>query len=258
MARLARLRAYPVKSLAGTDLDAARITEGGALEYDRQYALFDGDGEVINGRREPRIHDLATSFDPETGVLTVACDGATDPRRFSLPDERGAAAEWFGDFFGTDVTIRQDTEAGFPDRPNAGPSVVSTATLREAASWYDGVTVEGMRRRIRANVEVGDVPAFWEDRFVGEDAPTFTVGEVQFEGVEPCVRCAVPERDPDTGERTPDFRTRFVKQRRATSPEWADRGAFPNNYTLMLIARVPPTDRGQTLRVGDPVTVDAP
>lgn len=99
------------------------------------------------------------------------------------------------------------------------------------------------------------MPAFWEDRFVGRDAPAFAAGDVRFEGVEPCARCVVPERDPDTGEHTPDFRERFVERRRETFPEWADRDAFDHLYTLMLIARVPEADRGRTVRVDDPVSV---
>lgn len=260
MARLERLCVYPVKSLDGVDLDSARITEGGVLEYDREYALFDAEGDPITGRRVARVHDLDAAFDPETRVLTVRASGGGDgggERRFHLDDERDAAAAWFGDFFDTAVTIRHDAVSGFVDRPEAGPSVVSTATIREVSTWFDDVSVDGLRRRIRANVEVGGVPAFWEDRFVGAGAPMFAVGDVRFEGVEPCIRCGVPERDPGTGERTPDFRKRFVERRRATFPAWADRSAFPSDYTLMLIARVPPTDRGRTLHVGDEVTVEA-
>jgi len=78
---------------------------------------------------------------------------------------------------------------------------------------------------------------------------------VRFDGVTPCGRCVVPERDPETGDPTPGFRERFVEQRRETFPEWADPDAFDHYYTLMLIARVPESDRGQTLRVGDEVAV---
>jgi len=65
----------------------------------------------------------------------------------------------------------------------------------------------------------------------------------------------VPERDPDTGEPTPGFRERFVRKRRETFPEWADRDAFDHDYTLMLIAGVAEADRGGELRVGDSVRV---
>lgn len=49
-----------------------------------------------------------------------------------------------------------------------GPSVVSTATVETIASWFDGTRVESPRRRFRANFEISGVPAFWEDRLVGD------------------------------------------------------------------------------------------
>jgi uncharacterized protein YcbX len=133
--------------------------------------------------------------------------------------------------------------------------VISTATVEAVASWFDDLTVESARRRMRANVEVAGVPAFWEDRFVGADAPAFVAGDVRFEGVEPCARCVVPTRDPETGEPLPELRERFLERREATFPPWADPDAFEHYYTLMLIAAVPESDRGGTLRVGDAVDV---
>jgi uncharacterized protein YcbX len=132
--------------------------------------------------------------------------------------------------------------------------VISTATLETVAAWFDGMTVDGVRRRLRANIEVSGVAPFWEDRFVGGTAPDFEVGGVRFEGVTPCGRCVVPERAPDTGEPTPEFRQRFVERRRETFPEWADEDAFDHHYSLMILTRIPESDRGAALRVGDEVT----
>jgi uncharacterized protein YcbX len=256
MARLERLTVYPVKGLDGVDVETATVLDGGTLAHDREYALFDDDGEVINGKRTARVHDLTTDFDPATGVLDVETpDG--DRRQFDLETERDRAAAWFGDVFDADLTLRRDDSLGFVDRREMGPSVISTATLEAVASWFDDLTVAGARRRLRANVEVSGVPAFWEDRFVGENAPAFSVGEVSFEGITPCGRCVVPQRDPDTGEPTPEFRERFIEKRRETFPEWADEEAFDHDYTLMIITRIPERDRGRTLRVGDSVDSDA-
>jgi uncharacterized protein YcbX len=252
MARLDRLRLYPIKGLTGIDVAAATVREGGTLAHDREFALFDAGSDVINGKRTDRVHDIETDFDPETGTLRVeAPDGET--RWFDLETERAAAERWFGAFFEADLTLRRDTSVGFVDRPEMGPSVVSTATLETVASWYDEMTVGGARRRLRANVEVSGVPAFWEDQFVGEGAPAFRAGGVRFEGVTPCGRCVVPQRDPDTGEPIPEFQERFVQRREATFPDWADSGAFDHYYTLMILTQIPEADRGRTLRVGDTV-----
>ncbi len=254
MAHVERLTVYPVKALDGHDREAVRITEAGVLAGDREYALFGPEGDPINGMRTERVHDLSTTFDPATRELTVDPDDG-ETRQFDLNDDRSAAEAWFGEFFETPASIERDRTAGFLDRSNAGPSVVSTATLETVADWFDEVTVEGLRRRLRANVEVGGVDAFWEDRFASGDAPAFEVGGVRFEGVEHCGRCVVPQRDPDTGERTPNFREEFVRRRRETYPEWVDPGEVPNDYSLMLIAAVPQDHRGGTVRVGDEVTV---
>jgi len=256
VAHVDRLTVYPVKALDGTDREQARILSGGTLEHDREYALFDADGEPYNGKRTAAIHDLTTAYDPVARELTVeTTDG--DRQTFELDAESGRerAAAWFSEFAGVDLTMKRDTERGYVDRRSMGPSVISTATLEAVASWFDGVTVDGARRRLRANVEIGGVPAFWEDRFVGADAPAFVAGGVRFEGVTPCGRCVVPERDPDTGEPTPAFRERFLERRQETFPEWADRDAFDHFYTLMVISHVPESDREQSVAVGDAVEV---
>ena len=264
-----------MKGLDATELDATEVLDGGTLAGDREFALFetaavtangsvDAEGDAIDGnphdngvfnaKHSDRFHELDTAYDPGTATLTVETDGG-EHREFDLDEERAAASDWFSEFFDADLTLRRDASLGFVDRRGMGPSVISTATLAAVASWFDDLTVEGARRRLRANLEVSGVPAFWEDRFVGEDAHAFEVGGVRIEGATPCARCVVPERDPETGEPTPEFRQRFVEKREETFPEWADADAFDHFYTLMLIARVPESDRGQRLAVGDPVGI---
>jgi len=252
MSRIDRLRVYPVKGLDGIDVESAAVTEGGTLADDRTYALFDAEGEVVNGKRTARVHDLDTDFDRESHEFVVETpDG--EHHRFDLNSDPERAEAWFSEWFGLDLALERDDDLGYVDRREMGPSVVSTATLREVASWFDDLTVDSVRRRLRANVEISGVPAFWEDRFVGEDAPSFDADGVRFEGVTPCGRCVVPSRDPDTGKPTPEFRETFVRRRRETFPEFADEDAFDHFYTLMLIARVSEEDRGRTLAVGDDV-----
>lgn len=258
MAAVEGLRIYPVKGLDGIDLETTDLTPGGTLAGDREFALITADGTRFNGKQSARIHELSTDFDPASGALSVETP-AGEAVAFTLPEEaeRDRAATWFEDFFETEpLDLRRDTEQGFVDRTSMGPSVISTATLETVAGWFDDLTVESARRRLRANVEISGVPAFWEDRFVGEGAPTFEAGSVRFEGVTPCARCAIPARDPDTGESLAEFRTRFIQKRRETFPEWADEDAFDHYFTMMLIARIPEQFRDGTISVGDRVSVD--
>ena len=252
-----------MKGLDGTEIEAAKTLAGGTTAGEREVGMIDSgtedvdgnphDNGVFNAKHSDRFHELDTAYDPARTTLTV--EGDDERKQFDLDSERETASDWFSAFFDHDLTLRRNASLGFVDRRTMGPSIVSTATLEAVASWFDDLTVESARRRLRANLEISGVPAFWEDRFVGDDAPAFTVGGIRFEGATPCARCVVPERDPDTGEPTPEFRQRFVEKREATFPEWADEDAFDHFYTLMLIARVPEADRGQQLEIGDPVEV---
>lgn len=254
MACLEQLRIYPVKGLDGITVEATDIRDSGTLAHDREFALFDANGDVINGKHTDRVHDLTTDFDPTLGTFTVETpDGET--RQFVLESEHDRAEQWFSEFFDIDLTLRRDTSLGFSDRQKMGPSVISTASLQTVTSWFDEMTVEGARRRLRANIEISGVTSFWEDRFVSDRAPAFEVHDVRFEGLTSCGRCIAPQRDPDTGEPTPEFREQFLQKRQETFPDWADEDAFDHYYSLMILTRIPEADRGQTLRRDDLVCI---
>jgi uncharacterized protein YcbX len=265
MPRVRRLTTFPVKSLDGTDRERAELRPNGGLETDREFALFDADGNYVNGKRERAIHRVRSTVDHDAGTLSVDAPGV-ESATFDLVDDTAALSAWFESYLGYPVELRHDRDGGFPDDTTlSGPTVISTATLREVASWFDDVDTEGMRRRLRANVEIGadesadaePLPPFWEDRLYAgeEESVAFTIGGVAFRGVNPCQRCVVPTRDPDTGEETPGFRERFVERREATLPEWADRERFDHFFRLMVNTVVPESSVGETLRVGDPVEV---
>jgi hypothetical protein len=253
MATLAGCRIYPIKSLDGTDLDRAALTETGSLAGDREYALY-ADGKPLNGKRTASVHRIDASYPDPPHVVVL--ETAEDRQQFDLRTQRDAFEQWCVSYFDRDVAVKR-RETGFLDRPEAGPSVVSTATLETVAGWFDDVSVDGLRRRLRANVEVDGVPAFWEDRFVGDGPGAFTIGDVRFEGVEACVRCVVPERDPDTGDRDPMFRERFCDRREQTLPPWLAADDLDSLYSLTLIARVDADrpERCDPLTTGDSVTV---
>jgi hypothetical protein len=285
MAELARLTVYPFKSLDGRRVEASRIVESGALAGDREFAAFDADGEYVNGKRERAIHRVRAEWgwpgrrdgeaetrlnDDEgedenenendgTPAVTLVAPNA-EPATVALGTGSGrrAAASYLASFLGYEVEVRRDATGGFPDdRTLSGPTVISTATIREVASWFDGIDESGMRRRLRPNVEVDGVPAFWEDRlFAGPgEGVAFEVGDLRLIGVNPCQRCVVPARDPDTGEEYPGFRERFVERRRETVPPWTDGERFDHAFRLMLNTVVPPEEVGTRVAVGDEVRV---
>ncbi|WP_224335564.1 MOSC domain-containing protein [Haloprofundus halobius] len=262
MATLRRIFVYPIKSLDAKSVDTATIVENGGLDGDRQFALFDAQGRYVNGKRNRDTHRLRSTVDFERE--TVRLDPPEgEARTFSLDGDE--LTDWLSTSFGEPVSLGRERAGGFPDDTDAsGPTIISTATIRELASWYPGIGAESMRRRLRPNLEVDGVPPFWEDRlFAGRDeVVAFTVGDdesgekVTFEGVNPCQRCVVPSRDPDTGEEYGGFRERFVEKRRETMPEWSGGDWFDHHFRVMVNTRVDEADWGETLSVGDEVAIE--
>ena len=255
---LSRITIYPIKSLDSTEREQSEVVEGGALSGDRAFAIRDDEGRYVNGKRTPDVHRLRTKFDDDLRAVTVREEGTDEAETFPLDGDRGSLETYLGAYFGYPVTVDRDSAGGFPDDTAAsGPTIVSTATLREVASWFPGIDAEGMRRRLRANLEVGGVPPFWEDRLYAdrEHCVSLAIGSVTFEGVNPCRRCVVPSRDPATGEAYEGFNRTFVERREATLPSWANEAWFDGFFRLMVNTRVPESERGREIAVGDEVTI---
>ncbi|WP_410767232.1 MOSC domain-containing protein [Haloferax sp. DFSO60] len=250
---LSRIAVYPVKSLDPVYLEQAEIVENGGLSGDREYAIFDEDGNYVNGKRERATHQIRSS---------VALDDETI--RLSAPEVEdydgpvAGADDWLEAYFGYSVALRRDEAGGFPDDTVAsGPTVISTQTLEAVASWYDGISVDEMRRRLRPNLELDAPEPFWEDTlFDSRDTRVdWSLGSASFIGVNPCQRCIVPTRDPETGESTPEFKETFMQKRAETMPPWSGGDWFDHYFRLMVNTKVPRLSWGETLSVGDEVSV---
>ncbi len=258
MTYLAGITLYPIKSLPPVSVPHARIVEGGGLEHDRVLAFFDSEGRVINGKRTPLVHGLRASVDFGDGTVVLRAGVGRPGVCFHLHREQGALEAWLSEYFGMEVTLRCNPQGGFPDDLGApGPTVIGQATLEEVASWYGGLSVSEARIRFRANLEIADAPAFWEDRlFAGAgEVVRFAVGDVVFEGTNPCQRCIVPTRDTRTGAQDADFAQVFRARREASLPPWATRARFNHFYRLAVNTCVPASKWGKTVRVGDTVRV---
>lgn len=253
---LDRIDIYPIKSLDGVSVPETTVLPGGALAQDREFALINAEGKVVNAKRTAAIHQIRAAFDLAERQVTLWSEA--DPRRetFHLEGDRPTLETWFSDFFGEPMTLHQNTHQGFPDDTvAAGPTVVSQATLTTVATWFPGSALDTIRRRFRANLELGDAPAFWEDQLLGdtEALRSFQIGAVRLQGHYSCQRCIVPTRDPQTGDRLIDFQKHFSAQREATLPPWAPRPRFNHFYRLTTNTSIPASEVGKVLRVGDRV-----
>ena len=257
MARLARINIHPVKSLDPQAVDQAVLLPSGALDLDRRFALRDLQGEFINGKRTTAAHLLRTSFDPATNRLTLAVEDTSDARAFDVDVQRAELSHFLSDFFAMPLELVENRPAGFPDDTDSpGPTLLSVATLSEVASWFPGLTVEEVRRRFRANLEIEDVETFWEDRLVAEGSSVvrFQIGDAELLGTNPCQRCPVPTRNSFTGEPTYGFAKIFSQRRRESLPSFAARSRFDHFYRLAVNTRRLPGGPC-TIRVGDEVRV---
>ncbi|HEX9345753.1 MAG TPA: MOSC N-terminal beta barrel domain-containing protein [Candidatus Acidoferrum sp.] len=266
--RLANIRLHPVKSLDPMHVKEARIGPSGGLEFDRAWALYSADGQWLNGKRSAAIHLIRAAFAPDVSSVTLSVPGdsrKTPTKTFAFPGDTAAASQWFSKFFEQPVTVRHSPE-GFPDDAIAnGPTIVSTASLQAVCGLFPGMTIDDARLRFRTTLEIDggrsavapeEVPAFWEDQlFSAEErgAVRFRIGEVNFEGSNPCARCPVPPRDPHTGVIIPGFQKIFSDYRRSHVPAWCPEARFDHYYRLATNTRVASSEAGKVLRVDDPL-----
>lgn len=249
---LARISIFPLKSLPECNLERAQVLPSGALAGDRLLAMFDADGGYVNAKRSAKAHTVRATFELSARTVELWTDEAPKHETLHFDGQLDLIEKWLSDHFGLPITLCEDAEHGFPDDPDlSGPTVISTASLREVGSWF-GIDLDEARGRFRANLEIDGVPAFWEDCLVGEtgQAVMFQIGEVHFAGMNPCQRCAVPSRDSRTGAVTPGFAKQFSQRREQSLPNWANRSRFDHFYRLSVNTRVA-GDAGGVLRVGD-------
>lgn len=254
---LARIDLYPIKSLDGQAVSEAAMLRGYGLVHDREYVLETEDGRVVNTKRVgPKLAQIRSHVDLAFGELQLKFE--EDERQFSLRRDRAAIGGWFGERLGTTVRFRHLEHASMPDDLEApGPTVISTATLREVGSWF-GLDLIETRRRFRSTLEIDGLEAFGEDRLAnpGGKPVRFRIGDVVFDGLKRCARCAVPSRDSRTGEvLEPHFAKIFSGKREENLPEGVERGEFDHFYRLAVNTRVPETEAGKVLHVGDELVV---
>lgn len=259
MAFLAGISVYPVKSLDPVFSTEIEMGPCGRLKDDRAWALFDAEGNYVNGKRHEKIHRLRAKFDLRAQRVTLQDEGAADAQSFHLAKDKPRLEAWLARFFGFPVTLKHDPQLGFPDDSKLwGPTVISTGTLKEVASWFPGLKPDDVWKRFRPNLVIGGVEAFWEDRlFAAEGEPVrFKIGKVAFEGLNPCMRCIVPTRDPVTAGRLPNFTKTFLDKRKATLPQWANAVRFNDTYFRLAVnTRVAASEAGKEMQIGDKVAL---
>jgi uncharacterized protein YcbX len=177
---------YPVKSMAGEQLQRARLTPSG-LEGDRIIQVQNAQGRVVTSRTHPGLLGLHASIDQQGNPLI---DGRpwTDPVNLASVQK----------IVGPGARLIQDDSL---DRFDVLPLLVATDGAI-AAFGRDG-------RRLRPNIVVGGVNGLEERQWQGSQ---LLIGDVVI-GVEDLRgRCIMTTFDPDTLAHDPNVLRDIVKR----------------------------------------------
>jgi uncharacterized protein len=259
---LTQIIVYPIKSLDGKIVNQSKISSGGTLEFDRRWAIVDEKGKVVNAKRTAKIQQLRSQFNffdlNRRLKISLQTGNNSIIYTFCLTTELSELALWLSSFFGFPVSLIENTVVGFPDDLKAyGPTIVSTATLEKVCSWFPELNLVEVRQRFRTNLEISDVPAFWEDCLFGAPGTVakFQLGNIQLHGINPCQRCIVPTRNSLTGEISPKFQQIFSQQRQQTLAakvnDWSGLMRFNHFYRLAVNTQIPLIEAGKFLNTGD-------
>jgi MOSC domain-containing protein len=207
IAEVVGLWRYPVKSLQGEAIDAARVESDGVLG-DRRWGIRDErTGRILTARRRPELLGAFASYDGDEPVISlpdaailVGAGKQTDDQlsqwlaaRVSLVSSvvnESGRAEYFAD--ATDDTS-QAIEWTMPHGRYVDSSpilLVTTASLRTAAAHHPSGVWDP--RRFRPNILVDlDGEGWIEDSWVGQPV---RVGAVTVVPTQPCIRCTMVTR----------------------------------------------------------------
>ncbi|NIH78751.1 MOSC domain-containing protein [Amycolatopsis viridis] len=207
---VAAVRRWPVKSLRGEEVEAARFDERG-VAGDRAHALVDGRnrrrGKLLTVRQHPAMLAWGAEYGPVIDPPKPPVLHAPDGRAWNW-DEPGLA-EALSDSFGMPVELR--AADGQQDR---GPTVLVTFAASLAALAVElGRPVDLDRFRPNLHLTL-DAPPFAEEDWTAGTvlrAGDVTL-EVTGERAGPCIRCAVPSWDPSGRARWPELQSHLIQR----------------------------------------------
>ncbi len=222
---LQQIYRYPIKSMEGNSLKECLVTPRG-LAFDRHWALFDENGQVITARQFP----VLLNIQPQWTASGLCLEHASLPplsipftaenkaqRKVYVFDGEASglevseeASQWFTQLLGQSCRlIFMDAQSHRPVLPKYGGRLgdeVSYADecpllLISEASLYDLNTrlPSPMEMRpFRPNLVVEGSAPYEEDTW-----KLLRIGSCIFEVAQPCKRCVMITLDPVTGQKHP-------------------------------------------------------
>ncbi|MGC8476460.1 MAG: MOSC domain-containing protein [Acetobacteraceae bacterium] len=214
--RIEYLYRYPVKGLSAEALEAAEVEPGGAIPWDRAFALAQGDAgfDPAHPAFLPKYHfmcqmknasiaGLRALFDPRSGRLAItARDGAgvsADALSAAGREQIGAfLARYLGEEARGQPRFVHASGHVFGDQRGAVVSLIGLASWRD---YEARVGARRQRRRFRANIWFSGAAPFAELDWVGRE---LQVGGAVLRVRKRIARCPATEVNPETATRDAD------------------------------------------------------
>jgi uncharacterized protein YcbX len=255
--KLSKIRIYPIKSLDPVELSAVKIGAR-CLLGDRNFAMLNQYGSFINGKATGMVNQLQATFDDRLENVTFNKRGGGEKINFNLNNEIDKVESYLSAFFDTKVNLIKNVEGRLMDVPDeSAVTVVSNETLQHLADTLKD-SIDTLRLRFRSNIEISNVPPYWEECLVNYDAENgiaFQIGDVKMIGKSLRARCNVPPRDPFTGETDKTFVKRMIDSRQKNIPGWSQINKMGSLYHLSVDTFIPDSEIGKEIRIGDPVLI---
>ncbi len=240
-------------------MNQAKILSSGALEHDREFALFDEQGKFVHAKRTKEIHKIFTKFSDDFQFVYLSTDKITETK-FELSENK-IINDFFSEHFGFKIFMKQNTAQGFPDDGNSnGPTLISENSLIEVRNWIlkeqnISLSIEEMVKRFRPNLIIAETKAFWEDELI--HGGIIYSGEVMIQGGKATPRCVVPTRDSTTGEAMSGFAKIITENRKKTISPNTNLNYFEHYYKLCLNTKIPFSESSKILKVGDEIKTES-
>ncbi len=252
---LSKIRIYPIKSLDPIELTSVKIGKRSLLG-DRKFAMLNQFGSFINGKATGLVNQLQTSFDDQIEYVTFNKRGSDEKAIFNLNTETDKIESFLSLFFNNKVSFVKNEDGRLMDIPDeSSVTVVAYETLQHLAVQLVD-SEDTLRLRFRANLEISNVPIYWEERLANEDSQIgvpFLVGDVKMIGKNLRARCNVPPRNPLTGETDKTFIKRLIDSRKKNIPTWSHVQKLESLYHLSVDIFIPDSEIGKQIKIGDVV-----
>jgi uncharacterized protein len=211
--RIEYLYRYPVKGLSAEALETADVAEGGAIPWDRAFALAQGDAgfdpaspewlpkqNFMCGMKNARVAALRSLFEPRTGKLSIrAPDGREVAANALTPAGQAQLGAFLATFLGDEArgAPRFHYVPGhvFSDSRTPVISLIGLSSLRD---YEQRIGAHRHRRRFRANIWFSGAPPWTELSWVGRQ---LHLGGATLRVLKRIPRCAATEVNPTTAER---------------------------------------------------------